>query len=71
MPQKSRFKPEITRVKLNPEQAVLQCDCDTVGQRLVGPGMRTAECTPTWYCYGERMRSAEGQYETAGANMSS
>lgn len=26
---KKRFKPVITRVKLNPEQAVLQCDCWT------------------------------------------
>jgi len=27
MPKKLKFKPEIKRVKLNPEQAVLQCDC--------------------------------------------
>jgi hypothetical protein len=27
MPKKPKFKPEITRVKLNPEQAVLTCAC--------------------------------------------
>lgn len=27
MPRKARFKLEIRRVKLNPEQAVLECDC--------------------------------------------
>ncbi len=27
MPKKSKFKPVITRVKLNPEQAVLGCLC--------------------------------------------
>jgi len=28
---KLRFRPCISRVKLNPEQAVLQCDCQTTG----------------------------------------
>lgn len=27
MPKKQKFNPEITRVKLNPEQAVLACSC--------------------------------------------
>ncbi len=27
MPKKPKFKPVITRVKLNPEQAVLTCSC--------------------------------------------
>ena len=27
MSRKPKFNPEITRVKLNPEQAVLVCDC--------------------------------------------
>lgn len=27
MSKKKKFKPVITRVKLNPEQAVLQCSC--------------------------------------------
>lgn len=29
---KAKFKPQITRVKLNPEQAVLQCDCFSLGR---------------------------------------
>jgi len=29
MSRKPKFKPEITRVKLDPEQAVLQCNCYT------------------------------------------
>ncbi len=29
MPLKPKFRPRITRVKLNPEQAVLQCNCHT------------------------------------------
>ena len=31
MSRKPRFKPEITRVKLNPEQAVLSCTCHGLG----------------------------------------
>jgi len=31
MARKPKFKPVITRVKLNPEQAVLTCACHTVG----------------------------------------
>jgi len=27
MSKKPKFRPEITRIKLNPEQAVLQCGC--------------------------------------------
>lgn len=27
MPRRLKFKPEITRIKLNPEQAVLSCNC--------------------------------------------
>jgi len=33
MPRKPKFKPEITRVKLNPEQAVLACPCYVSGYR--------------------------------------
>lgn len=31
MSRKPRFKPEITRVKLNPEQTVLSCNCYNTG----------------------------------------
>ncbi len=37
MPRKPKFKPEITRVKLNPEQAVLSCSCYNAGG-VASPG---------------------------------
>lgn len=45
MPQKLKFKPVITRIKLNPEQAVLACSC--YGSRLVWTrtGRRSAGTT--------------------------
>ncbi len=36
MKKKARFNPEITRVKLNPEQAVLACSCYANGNLGVG-----------------------------------
>lgn len=35
MARKPKFKPEITRVKLNPEQAVLACLCYDTGYMLI------------------------------------
>jgi len=34
MPRKAKFRPRITRIKLNPEQAVLACNCQLVGQNI-------------------------------------
>ena len=40
MPRKAKFRPRITRIKLNPEQAVLACSCyDTGGLGPARPGM--------------------------------
>jgi len=36
MSRKPKFKPEITRVRLNPEQAVLACSCYKYGLRVGG-----------------------------------
>jgi hypothetical protein len=36
MPKKPKFKPRITVVKLNPEQAVLTCNCYSEGLRGSG-----------------------------------
>ncbi len=33
MPKKPKFRPRITRIKLNPEQAVLACSCYSSGLR--------------------------------------
>ncbi len=40
---KPKFKPVVTRVKLNPEQAVLQCSCFDGGQYFepLNPGNPT------------------------------
>jgi hypothetical protein len=34
MPRKPKFRPVITRVKLNPEQAVLTCECYDTGLKV-------------------------------------
>jgi hypothetical protein len=36
MPRKPKFKPVITRIRLNPEQAVLICSCWDGGLELTG-----------------------------------
>ena len=36
MPRKPKFKPEIRRIKLNPEQAVLACGCYWQGHKHTG-----------------------------------
>lgn len=38
MSRKPKFNPEITRIKLNPEQAVLACDCYSDGWKSGGGG---------------------------------
>lgn len=40
MYKKIKFKPEITRIRLNPEQAVLQCNCFDTSRVWVGPSGR-------------------------------
>ena len=47
MAKKLKFKPEITRVKLNPEQAVLSCNCLKAGRRNT-----TGSNTTNTYCSG-------------------
>jgi hypothetical protein len=47
MSNKPKFKPEITRIKLNPEQAVLTCSCFNTGHNWLGtanlaPGLVSA-----------------------------
>jgi hypothetical protein len=38
--QKSRFRPKVIRIVLNPEQAVLSCNCYSVGRNdFSGPAM--------------------------------
>jgi hypothetical protein len=56
MARKPKFKPTITRVKLNPEQAVLSCDCNngafgwyTYGSTNLGTGKGSQV-----YCNGSK-----------------
>lgn len=42
MGRKPKFKPMITRIKLNPEQAVLTCNCFNAGFRLYRTSIKTS-----------------------------
>lgn len=52
MPRKPKFKPVITRVKLNPEQAVLSCSCYTGSGRptRIGPTYSTGHASDIIAC---------------------
>ncbi len=47
-PNKGKFRPIITRVKLHPEQAVLQCSCYHSGQVI--DMSQTNDSGFTWIC---------------------
>ncbi len=53
MSRKPKFNPEITRVKLNPEQAVLQCTCWTTG--FLEGGIRARPDKVMCYASGDRL----------------
>lgn len=65
MVKKERFEPVITRIKLNPEQAVLTCNCHSVGRKTYSAsggnagnsnaiacwgGARGGRCQAHWMC---------------------
>lgn len=52
MSKKAKFKPLITRIKLNPEQTVLACNCYDQG-RLVSSN-QTAGSTSVCSCAGDK-----------------
>ena len=41
MSRKPKFKPVVTRIKLNPEQAVLSCSCYNTGNYPMNAGTQT------------------------------
>jgi len=51
MGRRPKFKPEIVKVKLNPEQAVLSCSCYT-SQYWSGSGHRHVSSGQNFYCSG-------------------
>ncbi len=54
---KPKFHPVITRVKLNPEQAVLQCSCYSAGQRLGTDESPTSSETICYFFPGKQTTS--------------
>jgi hypothetical protein len=56
---KPKFKPVITRVKLNPEQAVLSCDCYNTGVMQSASNLNWANVTTTQNtCKGVKQTAA-------------
>ena len=53
MPRKPKFRPEIRRIKLNPEQAVLQCGCYLGGRVRVFARAGDPRYTHGWEAGGE------------------
>lgn len=51
MPRKLKFKPTITRVKLNPEQAVLACTCYWSTVKRVGALLNRGSAEFVWQCW--------------------
>lgn len=65
MAEKIKFKPEITRIRLNPEQAVIACSCYNAGQVA---GLTTCLKTST-VCDGESKVTRSAKY--SGSAVSS
>jgi hypothetical protein len=52
MVKKTKFKPVITRIKLNPEQAVLTCACYSVGRLFsASEANKGSAAGEIFYCY--------------------
>ncbi len=85
MLRKPKFKPEITRVALDPEQAVLMCDCYAGGLRWIGVTTYTSnnvgnvcfmkkygkEMERHYYCNGYNDRWHSGAIVSSGPSVSS
>ncbi len=74
MKRKPKFKPVITRVKLNPEQAVLTCSCYNTGQQSVSQAdndFGPVGFLPPWCMIflGQKQTSA-GQFTNVGCAFS-
>ena len=75
---KARFKPQVSRVKLDPEQAVLLCDCYNSGERwmLTTPGTGADPVPGPGLCWGTgkgvtRGSGGPGDYTNVGSAASS
>lgn len=56
---KPKFKPEVTRIRLNPEQAILLCICYNVGR---SPGLRTCSSKAMTVCSTEEKLTTSSIY---------
>ena len=52
MPRKPKFRPEVTRIKLNPEQAVLSCNCYNVGRSHPALELMSTQRVEGTFCIG-------------------
>ncbi|MFH1354692.1 MAG: hypothetical protein ABIH19_00880 [Candidatus Omnitrophota bacterium] len=72
MRKKNRFKPRVKRIVLNPEQAVLSCDCYTTGLRThntaSNPRWSRVLPTPITACAGIGKTYTEG-FRDEGASF--
>jgi hypothetical protein len=67
MSRKLKFKPVITRVKLNPEQAVLMCECYSTGKKYLVGGTLGTSCS---YNYSYGVKGTFYNFTTSGAPSS-
>lgn len=50
MAKKLKFRPVITRIKLNPEQAVLVCSCFSAGGQYLATTTARIRTGTSWHC---------------------
>lgn len=69
MHKKPKFKPVITRVKLNPEQAVLSCTCISTGvrSRAIPDHSSNPDGNWLWMCW--QSARSEQSVQMAGSNI--
>lgn len=60
MPRKPKFRPVITRIKLNPEQAVLTCNCYSRGMMTFMAYIQKGRIWPNPICQGGKSVNGTG-----------
>ena len=70
MPRKPKFKPEITRIALNPEQAVLTCECYNVGAWIYTAKFQAGVPTGAQICnYGTKQKRGKGNCDMEAGDV--
>lgn len=65
MAKKMKFKPEVTRIRLNPEQAITICMCYNVGRSQT---LRSCSGKQTTVCESEGKATLTSYYGTSAAS---